>query len=109
MATITGGKPLEKNSGRYRFEKRAIGVAHCCCGCAMQTKEVFTGDMTCKDNDRLVTMHTSNTCRSVRYKNKWHHWFLRRSRSFTGEEDDDEYPCGETKVPMAFQSLEKGQ
>ena len=56
----------------------------------MQTKEIFTGDMTCKDNDRLVTMHTSNTCRSVRYKNKWHHWFLRRSISFTGEEDDDE-------------------
>ena len=54
----------------------------------MQTKEIFTGDMTCKDNDRLVTMHTSNARRSVRYKNKWHQWFLRRSRSFTGEEDE---------------------
>ena len=26
-STITGGKPLEKNSGRYRFEKRAIVCA----------------------------------------------------------------------------------
>ena len=54
----------------------------------MQKKEIFTGDMTCKDNDRLVTMHTSNTRRSVRYKNKWHHWFLRRS---TEEEDELNY------------------
>ena len=47
--------------------------------------------MICKDNDRLVTMHTSDTRRSVWYKNKLHHWFLRRSRSFTGEEDEEEY------------------
>ena len=82
MAVFTGGKPPEKNSGRYSFEKRVIvcvcglvrawstienGVAHCC---AMQTTEIFTGDLTCKDNDCLVMMHTSDTRRSVWYKNK---------------------------------------
>ena len=71
------------NSGRYRLEKRAIVCTHGCCAgkvgvahdgkwrcCAMQMTEIFTGDMTCKDNDRLVTMHTSDTRRSVWYKNK---------------------------------------
>ena len=35
---------------------------------AMQTTKTFTGDVRCKNNDRLGSMHTSDTRRSVGHK-----------------------------------------
>ena len=70
------GVSPRKNSGRYRFKKRAIDCAHSCCAgkvgvahdrngvaycCAMQTTKIFTGDVRCKNNDRLGSIHTSGT------------------------------------------------
>ena len=52
-------------------------------------RQIFTGDVRCENNDRLVTMHTSDHRRSVWYKNQRLHWFHQSARLFT--EEDEEY------------------
>ena len=82
------------------------GVAHCC-AMQMMTK-IFTGDVRCKNNDRLVSMHTSDTRRSVWHKNQLLHSFQRGARSLTinmktkiRDSRMSVFSCGETKVRMA--------
>ena len=67
--------------------------------------------MRCENNDRLVTMHTSDPCR---YKNQRLHCFHQSARLFTEEDEEEEeeyddeirdsrmsvFSCGETKVRM---------
>ena len=38
--------------------------------CAVQTGEIFSRYVRCKNNDRLATMHTSDHCRSIWYENQ---------------------------------------
>ena len=43
----------------------------------------------CENNDRLVTMHTSDHRRSVWYGNQRRRSFQQSTRSFTEEEDEE--------------------
>ena len=56
----------------------------------MQTTKIFTGDVRCKNNNRLGSMHTSDTRRSVWHKNQLLHSFQQGARSLTRETEEEE-------------------
>ena len=54
----------------------------------VKSGEIFSTDVQCKKNDRLVTMHTSDHCRSVLYEIQRLDWFRQSAMSFTGEQEE---------------------
>ena len=67
---------------RPSFPRRGAGSGN---ETRLQTSKIFTGNVRCKNDDRLGSMHTSDSRRSVWHKNQWLHSFQRVARSLTRE------------------------